>query len=503
MTPLDPSHAGRRTARELFLGLDIGTQSTKAVLVDVDAGEVVARASEAYDLIEGLPPGHAEQQPEMWLEAVIKTVRAVGHGSEVTGIGVSGQQHGAVLCGADFSVLRAAKLWCDTSAAGSAAALSEQLGRSIPAGFTGPKLRWVADHEPEIWARVAQVILPHDFINACLSHEFFTEAGDASGTGYFDPVAGAYDTVAMEATAPGLAEFVPRLVPCDRVAAELVPRMADQLGLRAGTPISAGGGDNMMSAIGAGATRPGVSVCSLGTSGTIFAFSEAPVIDPEGAIAAFRASSPMSGAVSGAVSSTGEAGHLPLLCVMNCTEPLEAICALTGQRHGALTEQARSASMGDELFVPFLVGERVPNLPGATGTLSGLRAGSLSPGVLYRAALEGVSLNLAAGLDRLRANGVEPEEVRLVGGAARNPLWQSILATVFGVPVRVLAETETAAVGAALQAAAAVREVPVDELAQAFVRFDGDAVPPTDDAGDRDRLAGLRERLAEAVASLR
>ncbi|MEM6571160.1 MAG: xylulokinase, partial [Planctomycetota bacterium] len=479
--------------RELFCGIDVGTQSTKAVLVDVDAGEVVARASEAYDLIEGLPPGHAEQQPEMWLDAAKKVVREVGHGEEIAGIGVSGQQHGAVLLGEDFGVLRAAKLWCDTSAADEAAGLSKRLGRVVPAGFTGPKLRWIADREPEIWDRTAHVLLPHDFLDACLTHELYTEVGDASGTGYLAVDEGAYDADAMAATAPGLAERVPPLVACDRVAGTLVPRVAEEFGLRPGTPVSAGGGDNMMSAIGAGATRPGVAVCSLGTSGTVFAFADAPVTDPDGAIASFRASSPIPGG--------GGAGWLPLLCVMNCTEPLEALVALTGKDHAALTVEAERVAMGDELFVPFLVGERVPNLPRATGTLDGLRLGSLTPGVLYRAALEGVTLNLAAGLERMRAIGVRPDEVRLVGGAARNPLWQRLLATVFGVPVRVLAETETAAVGAALQAAAAVRSAPVDDLAQAFVRYESEPVPPGDDAAERDRLDRLARRLAEASAT--
>ncbi|MEM6671941.1 MAG: xylulokinase [Planctomycetota bacterium] len=473
--------------RELFLGIDVGTQSTKAVLVDVDAGEVVARASEAYGLIEGLPPGHAEQQPKTWLEAAAAVTKRVGRGDEVRGVGVSGQQHGAVLLGEDFGVLRAAKLWCDTSAAEEAARLSERLGQPIPAGFTGPKLRYIADREPEIWQRTRHVLLPHDFLNACMAHELYTEVGDASGTGYLDPITGRYDEAAMEATAPGLAERVPRLVPCDAVAGEMVPRTAEQLGLRPGTPISAGSGDNMMSAIGAGATRAGVVVCSLGTSGTLFAFSDEPVLDPTGGVAAFRASSPRVG--------TSEAGHLPLLCVMNCTEPLEAICGLTGKDHDELTNAARKASMGDELFVPFLVGERVPNLPNATGTLTGLRLGSFDAGVLYRAALEGVSLNLAAGLDRMRSSGIAPTEVRLVGGAARNPVWQSLLATLFGVPVRVVAETETAAVGAALQAAAAVRRASADELAQAFVGYDGDPVEPEPDA----RLASLRDRLAASV----
>ncbi|MDA8620780.1 xylulokinase [Planctomycetota bacterium] len=479
---------------DLFLGLDVGTQSTKAVLVDVDSGQVVARAGRAYELIEGLPPGHAEQHPDTWSEAVIAVTREVGEGARVRGVGVSGQQHGAVLLGEGDEVLRPAKLWCDTSAAAEAAALSSELGRTIPAGFTGPKLRWSAAHEPDLWARVRRVLLPHDHINLFLTGEFFTEVGDASGTGYLDPSTGAYDSRAMEATAPGLGGLVPPLRPCASPAGELSASAAAALGLEAGIPVSAGGGDNMMSAIGAGATRPGVSVCSLGTSATVFAFSAAPAVDPGGDIASFRASS---------AGPDGEAGHLPLLCVMNCTEPLEDLRALTGKGHDELTTLARAASMGDELLVPFFMGERVPNLPDATATLTGLRPGSLSPGVLYRAALEGVALNLAAGVERMRGMGIEPEEVRLVGGAARNTLWQEILATTFGVPVRVLMETETAAVGAALQAAAAAHGEPADRIAQAFVAYGGPAVPPSTDAANVERLALLRGRLAEAVAAQR
>ena len=442
------------SARELYLGIDVGTQGTKALLWDAEKDEVVARASRPYGLIQGLPPGHAEQDPRTWLEAATESVQELGSAvdlaREVQGLGVSGQQHGAVLLMADFDIARDAKLWCDTSTAEEAEALSSELGRKIPTGFTAPKLRWTATREPEVWKRTAHVVLPHDFMNACLAHDLFTEAGDASGTGYFDPLTGEYDELALEVVAPGLAERVPRLVSCAEVAGEVQPRPAEQFGLRAGTPISAGGGDNMMSAIGSGTTRAGVVTCSLGTSATIFAFSETPVIDPEGLIAPFRASS---------LGVSGEPGHLPLLCTMNCTEPLEEICALTGKGHDELTALAEDvpAGCGGVDFVPFLVGERVPDLPNARGTISGLGLGSLRPGVLYRAALEGVSNNLGAGLDRMRAAGVVPEEIRLVGGAAKNGLWRRILGDVFGVPIVPMDEPESAALGAAKQACKAVR----------------------------------------------
>lgn len=480
-----------------FLGLDVGTQGTKAVLVDVDAGRVIAQGAAAYGLIEGLPDGHAEQDPATWLGAVEEATGKLGDLSGVAGIGVSGQQHGAVLLDADRRPLRPAKLWCDTSTAAEASALSAELGRSIPAGFTAPKLRWSSLHEPDLWARTRSVVLPHDYINLELTGDLFTELGDASGTGYVDPVRGDYDARAMATVAPDLESLVPPIVPAGKPAGVLTKAWATRLGLQAGTPVSAGGGDNMMSAIGAGATRPGVVVASLGTSGTIFAYSERAVVDPEGDIAAFRASSSAAGP-------GGDVGHLPLLCVMNCTEPLAEIRALTGLEHGPLTEAAARVEAGCDgmLFVPFLRGERVPNLPHATGSLRGITPGSMTPGTLYRAALEGVGLNLAHGLGRMRGLGLDVGEVRLVGGAARNPLWQSILAGLFGVPVRALREPETAAIGAALQAAGAVRGAPVDALAQGFVGFDGAAVAPTTDAAELAAYAELRTRFQEAVGEL-
>lgn len=479
-------------ARELFLGLDVGTQSTKALLLDPDTGEVCERSSVAYDLIDGLPDGHAEQHPLTWLDAVTRAVGALEARDEIAGIGVSGQQHGAVLLDKDFAPIRNAKLWCDTSTSEESEALSAALGRAVPTGFTAPKLRYTADREPELWERTAHVLLPHDFINACLTHELFTEAGDASGTGYFDPVAGTYDARAVEATAPGLADKLPPLVSTGQIAARLCESTAAQLGLRAGIPVSAGGGDNMMSAIGAGATKPGVAVCSLGTSATVFAFAGAPLVDPGGLIAAFRASSVLPG--------EDTPGHLPLLCVMNCTGPLEELKALTGQDHAALTEAARAVAPGSGgvTFVPFLAGERVPNLPNARGTLTGLGVGSLSPGVLYRATLEGVALNLASGLDRMRSLGFEAGEIRLVGGAARNDLWASMLAACFGAPVVPLDETETAALGAAVQAAAAARGVEPAALASNAGSSRVDPDPALVDA-----YAAVTPRFADEVERVR
>ena len=419
----------------LFLGLDVGTQGTKGLVLDVESGRTLARAAAGYELIAGLPPGCAEQHPQTWLDAVRAVCGELSSEvdlSAVRGVGVSGQQHGAVLLDEQGEVVRPAKLWCDTSTATEAQELSARFGRALPVGFTASKLAWVARHEPENWERVRQVLLPHDYVNRVLSGVACMEYGDASGTGLFDPEARdfvASDLLALDARLP---ELLPPLVEPGVWIGGVSTRGAQLTGLPAGVPISTGGGDNMMSAVGSGATEPGVVVCSLGTSGTLFTHAEQPVVDPEGAIAPF-------------CGSTG--GWLPLLCVMNATGVTEEVRSAFGSTHAELTRAALEIEAGCDglLWVPYLVGERVPDLPSATGTLLGMRPGCLEPGRLYRAALEGVSLNLAWGAGRMRGLGLAVDEVRLAGGASNNPLWRAILAACMDAPVIALEEPESAA----------------------------------------------------------
>ncbi|HEX6885241.1 MAG TPA: xylulokinase [Planctomycetota bacterium] len=453
---------------ELYLGLDVGTQSTKALLLDPDARTVVARAASAYELLPGLPPGAAEQHPDTWWSAVETCLATLARSADlarVRALGVSGQQHGFVALDAERRVLRPAKLWCDTSTAAEARELTRTLGRHVPTGFTASKILWLARHEPERFARLAHVLLPHDWINFRLTGELAMEAGDASGTALFDPATRRFDARACYAIDARLESCLPRLVAPDEPIGTLTPDAARALGLRTGIPVAPGGGDNMCAAIGAGATRAGIAVLSLGTSATVFAYARTPVLDPEGLIAPF-------------CDSTG--GYLPLLCVMNATGVLNEVARGFGQDLATLTRAAESVAPGSDglLFLPDLAGERVPDLPEATGTLLGLRPGLLDAGHVFRAALEGVSLNLAWGVARLRALGLALDSVRLVGGGARNELWAGILADVLAVPVQRLAEDESAALGAALQAAAVARGIPVDELAQAHATPAGPPFAP-------------------------
>lgn len=476
----------------LYIGLDVGTQGTKGLLVDAETRTVVARASVAYGLIEGLPPGAAEQHPDTWMNAVGDVVQQLFEGRErdkprVAGIGVSGQQHGLVVLDGEDRVLRPAKLWCDTSTAQEARELSQLLGRAVPTGFTASKILWLARHEPEVFKYVRSVLLPHDSINLRLTGVRRTEAGDASGTGFFDPVTRCFDMREASIVDRRLPYLLPELTPVGAPCGELDATVADLLGLRAGIPVAAGSGDNMMSAFGSGATREGVVVISLGTSATVFTMSTEPIRDPEGLIAPF-------------CDATGH--HLPLVCVMNATGVTEEVRRAFGASHEELTAEGAEieAGCGGLLWAPYLQGERVPDLPHARGLISGLSAGSLSRGLLYRAAIEGVTFNLAWGVERLKKLGIPVERARLVGGAASNALWRRILCDVLDVPLERLAEPESAALGAALQALWTVQrtrgdDVSADEVAHPFVHLAGDPIQPAARARDVYQECATRFRV--------
>jgi xylulokinase len=482
----------------LALGLDVGTQGTKGLLLDGDSGDVLARAGRAYGLVEGLPPGAAEQHPQTWLDAVQAVLgellaSAACDRTRLVGLGVSGQQHGLVVLDEHDSVVRPAKLWCDTATSTEARELSAELGRPVPVGFTASKVRWLARHEPQHWARVRRVLLPHDYVNLALTGEATMEAGDASGTGFFDPEARCFDESAMGTIDPALPGMLPPLLSPGAPAGQVSAAAAHQFGLPEGLLVAAGGGDNMMSAVGSGATAPGTVVLSLGTSGTAFSWSDRPLHDPAGLIANF-------------CDSTG--GWLPLLCVMNATGVLEEVRAGYPEHDlDSLTAAAASVPPGCEglLLLPYLQGERVPDLPLASAALTGWRPGTLRPGHLFRAALEGTSLNLARGVERLVELGVQPRAVHLVGGGAANALWRQILADVLAVPVRRLEESESAALGAAVcglwtHRRSAGEDVSAHEVSKPFVRLHDEVIEP--DGGRVTVYAAARERLAELTERL-
>jgi xylulokinase len=412
-------------------GIDCSTQSTKVVVCDAEDGRVLADRSAPH-------PDGTEVDPEAWWQA-LQTASA-GLLDGVDALAVGGQQHGLVALDEAGAVVRPALLWNDVRSAGAAEQLVRELGGpaawasavgSVPvASFTVTKLRWLAEHEPERARRVASVLLPHDWVSWRLTGqgEPATDRGDASGTGYWSPRTGAYRGDVVE-LAFGRLPALPRVLAPNAVAGEH----------RDGAVVAAGTGDNMAAALGLG-TGPGDVVVSIGTSGTVFAVHDAPTEDASGIVAGFADAS---------------GRFLPLVCTLNAARVLEGVARTLGVDLAALDRLALDAApgAGGLVLLPYLDGERTPNLPDASGVLAGLRLANLRPELLARAAVEGVLCGLADGLDALRAHGVPVERVLLVGGGSRSAAVQAIAPVILGAPVVVPQPAEYVARGAARQAA--------------------------------------------------
>jgi xylulokinase len=437
----------------LFIGIDSGTQSVKAVVLDLNTRKVVAEARAPHTLIAGLPTGAMEQHPQEWAAAMDQVLTDVARqvdGSQVRGIGVSGQQHGFVPLDEKGGVIRPAKLWCDTSTIAECAIITKKLGgpkaairltgNLILPGFTAPKILWLKRHEPANYKKLRHVLLPHDYLNFWLTGNYFMEFGDASGSALMDVRQRTWSKAAIHAIDKNLANWLPALSESDQAAGLLKPELAKKYGFSGEVVVSAGGGDNMMGAIGTGNVAAGVVTASFGTSGTIYAYASKPVVDPAGEIAAF-------------CSSTG--GWLPLLCTMNVTTVTEQVAKLLGYDHAALDASVLTAppGAGGLVLLPYFAGERTPNVPDGSGALLGLSANAFTAGHLARAAMEGATMGMNYGLRRLAVLGVKAKEIRVTGGGAKSPVWRQLMADIFGVPVVAMVEDEGAALGGALQAA--------------------------------------------------
>ena len=433
----------------LYVGVDLGTQSLKVLVYDADKRAIISRASHPCAAPLTPRPGAAEQAPADWWQAFESAMHAALGKNEVDlgrirAIGVSGQQHGMVALDKTGQVIRPAKLWCDVEAAEEAGILSSQAQRHIPAGFTAPKLLWLKNNEPENFRRMQRLCLPHDWLNWRLTGNWVTDHGDASGNGLYDPNSQAIDEQLARFLDADLAKKLPPIEDCQAWHGRLQAEIARTLGLSENVKVSIGSGDNMMSAIGAGAIQPGQVVASLGTSGTLFGVSTKPVTLPDSDLAPFR-------------DATGN--HLPLYCLQNCSSAIEEVRQSAQRSLEDLTAEAANLEPASgPLFLPYLTGERSPDWPHASGVLFGIRPSKLQPAALFRAAMEGVSYGLYRGAQQMYQAGLDITDLRVVGGGAQNPLWCQILADLFQVPVMRPIETEAAALGAALQACAADSE---------------------------------------------
>ena len=474
--------------RRMFLGIDCGTQGTKAILRDASSGEVVAVGRAPHALV-ARDDGTSEQDPQWWIDALCAAVRDALRGEKPTiaGIGVSGQQHGLVPLDTRDRPVRPAKLWNDTTTAAECAALTralggerrvlELMGNLILPGYTAPKVAWLAAHEPEAYAKTARLCLPHDYLNLWLTGEFVTEAGDASGTAYVDVRARRYSEAVLAAIDErrDWQRSVPPIIPSISVIGKLRADAAAGLGLDAGIPVSAGGGDNMCAAIGVAIVSEGPVAVSLGTSGTAFAYRAAPALDPRAEAAAF-------------CDSTG--GWLPLAATLNCTNATEWVRELFGMDHAAVDAAIANGRASGLSFLPYLSGERTPNRPDAAGAFVGLRAHH-GREAMVRAVVEGVTFGLAYGLDALRRADVAPTEITLVGGGSASDAWAQLCADIFERPVARPAVVEAAASGAARQAQWAIDGRRDQLAATATRRFE--PRPSAELRESAARMAALRE----------
>ena len=432
-------------------GIDAGTQSIKLVVYDPERRQVVATTGAPLELISG-DDGSREQHAAWWLDGVRACFAQLDAATRagIAAIAVSGQQHGFVPLDAGGNVLAPAKLWCDTSSSAECGEIMEAVGGTarcialsgnpILAGYTASKLPWTRKHRPEVYRDLATILLPHDYLNFWLTGERFMEHGDASGTGWLDVRTRQWSKDVLQAIDPqrDLSACLPPLVELGTTFT-LRPSVADELGLPHGIRVAVSGGDNMMTAIGTGAVVPGRLSMSLGTSGTLFAYSDTPVVDNDGAWAAFCSSS---------------GGWLPLICTMNCTVATETIAQLFGfsTREGDARIAATPPGADGLTMLPFLNGERTPDLPLGKGVLAGLDPHNMTEAHFYRAAMEGATYSLKYGYDAFVRAGMAFDRIVLTGGGSKSAAWRQMVADVFGLPVDVPQQAEGAAFGAALQA---------------------------------------------------
>ena len=489
---------------ELVLGLDVSTTATKAILVD-GSGAVrgIGTAEYAYETPR---PLWSEQDPALWWTATGAAVRAALASAEVTGdevraVGLTGQMHGSVLLDAADRPLRPAILWNDQRTGAECDAIREAVGaerlvavtgNDAITGLTAPKLLWVRAHEPDAWSRVATVLLPKDYVRLQLTGTRALDKADGSGTGLFDLAARDWSSEVLAALDldPGL---LPPTFEGPDVTGTVTAAAAEATGLRAGTPVVAGGGDQAANAVGVGAIDAGVAALSLGTSGVVFAATDRPVVEPRGRVHAFCHALP---------------GRWHLMSVM-----LSAAGSLRwfrdalapGVAFADLVDEAAAIPAGSDglYFLPYLTGERSPHPdPSARGAFIGLTV-THDRRHLTRAVLEGVAYGLRDGIDLMRAAGMPPPDViRASGGGIASPLWRQILADVLDVGIAGVGTIEGAAYGAALLAAPAGGLAPsVGEAVDRAVQVERIAEPGPDAAAYAERHA-LHRELYPALAPI-
>ena len=432
------------------IGIDVGTQSTKVVFYDIENRKAIATETSPHQL-HTAENGTSEQNAEWWLTAIEKAFAAVPASirTSAVAVGVSGQQHGFVPVDNSGNVLYPVKLWNDTSTSGECdqiisafggePRLYKEVGNTILPGYTASKILWFKQTHPQLFSKLQHIMLPHDYINFILTGNAVMEYGDASGTGLLNIRTRTWNRELCDIIDPRLLEMLPPLKRPSDGAGVVSYRASKRFGIPENIPVSTGGGDNMMAAIGTGTVHEGYVAMSLGTSGTLFAHTSRPVIDNTGTIAAFCSS---------------DDGWLPLLCTMNCTVATEQTRKLFGFEIAEIDETANSIPPGSNgvVVLPFFTGERIPNLPRAKAGIMGLNMNNTSSANVLRASMEAAIFGMKLGLDALENLGVSAKSITLTGGGSRSLVWRQIAADITETPVIVPANHDSAALGAAIQA---------------------------------------------------
>jgi xylulokinase len=497
-----------------LLGIDIGTSGTRAVLIDA-AGRVLSSATAEHAPISSPYPGWAEQDPYDWWNAACRAIpeclaRAGVSASEIDGIGLTGQMHGLVLLGSDGEVLRPSIIWCDQRTEAECRAITEKVGSqrlieltANPAltGFTLPKIWWVQKNEPELWARVRTILLPKDYVRFRLTGARAIDVADASGTLILDVVNRRWSAPMMEISHLK-EELLPRVYESQEVASHISEEGARATGLRAGTPVVAGAGDQAAGAVGMGIVRPGAVSATIGTSGVVFAATSIPLLDPKGRIHTFCHAVPKRWHVMGVTQAAGfslrwfrdQFGIAGSAAGDSARDPYDS-----------LMEEADTVPAGADglLWAPYLMGERTPHLdPHARGALVGLTA-THKRAHMVRAILEGVAFSLRDTLTIFSELKLPIETIRLGGGGARGAVWRQVQADIYGMRVDLVEAEEGPAYGAALLAGVGVGAWPsVESACEAAVRVAKSIEPDKTNAAVMNRQYGAYKKLYPALREI-
>jgi xylulokinase len=495
-----------------LLGIDVSTTGAKALLID-EHGDVVTSHTTEYPLSTPKPLW-SEQDPADWWQGVCVSIKAALNkanlsGEHVGAIGLTGQMHGLVMLDGSDQVLRPAILWNDQRTGPQCAWITEKVGgldrllqltgNPVLPGFTAPKIVWVRDNEPEVYARTTHILLPKDYVRLCLTGEFATEVSDASGMSLLDVAQRRWSKEMLDALDIPIG-WLPTCTESDQVSGRIHASAAQATGLKVGTPVVGGGGDQAAQAVGSGIVKAGVISVTSGTSGVVFAHSDKYAFEAQGRLHAFCHAVPGKWHYMGVMLSAG--GSFRWL--RDSVGDLEkTVARLTGDDpYDLLTREAALAPVGSEglIFLPYLTGERTPYPdPNARGAFVGLtvRHGKRH---LVRAVLEGVSFGLRDSLELIKGLGVPIEQVRASGGGARSAVWRQIQADVFGTELVLVNVTEGAAYGAALLAGvgAGVYQS-VDEAVTATVHITDRTTPISDNVKQYEKLYPIYRGLYPAL----